>query len=378
MLYREFGKTGEKLSILGFGAMRLPLIDGDDSRINEEEAVKMVRHCIDEGVNYLDTAWPYHGGTSEAFCGKVMKNGYRDKVKIATKFPSWEDGEMMPILDEQLKRLDVDCIDFYLMHALCQNFWAKVKKNDYAKFLREAKAQGKIKHIGFSYHDDIDLFKEIIDDFEWDFVQIQLNYLDDGYQAGLEGMKYAHDRDLGVIVMEPLRGGMLARTELPETIANIWAKADKKRTPAEWALRYVWDLPEVGVVLSGMSTMDQVKENIKIASEAYPLTLTPKENQMISDVKDYFIESTKVNCTNCRYCMPCPHGVNIPECFWAYNHDSQFDDFGKGDFWINGWLTEDQRPDKCTQCGECEEHCPQHIEIRKHLGDILKRYMVKE
>lgn len=374
MLYREFGKTGEKLSILGFGAMRLPVIDNDDSNIDEEKAIRMIRHSIDEGVNYLDTAYVYHGGMSEKLCAKVMKDGYREKVKIATKFPGWVEGDMMPILDEQLAKLEVDCIDFYLLHAMCHEFWGHMKKNDYKSFLDEAKRTGKIKYAGFSFHDDIRLFKEIVDDYDWDFCQIQFNYMDDEYQAGKEGLEYAAGKGLGIVIMEPLRGGMLSRKDLPEEVEKLWKKAPVYRTPAEWALRYIWNYPEIGVVLSGMGTMEQVEENIRTACDALPNSLTEEEQSIIRQVKDFFLSRTRVNCTNCHYCMPCPAGVNIPEHFWAYNHESQFDDFGKAKYWVTDWLKESERASNCVECGQCENHCPQNITIRKHLKDIIVRY----
>ncbi|MDA3955271.1 aldo/keto reductase [Oceanispirochaeta sp.] len=377
MLYRKFGKTNEKLSILGFGAMRLPIIEGDVKHIDEEKALKMIRHSIDLGVNYLDTAWPYHGGNSESFCGKVMQDGYRDKVKIATKLPSWEiksPGDMDRILDQQLERLGVETIDFYLLHSLNAANWANMKKHDYKSFLIRSRAAGKIRYTGFSHHDDIDLFKEIVDDNDWDFCQIQLNYLDEHYQAGLEGMDYAVSKGMGVVVMEPLRGGMLARTEIPEELQSIWDASDTKRSPAEWALRSLWDREKVGVILSGMTTMEQVQENLKVAGEALPGTLTEKENNIIGKAKDYFHSKIRVDCTNCRYCMPCPQGVYIPEIFWAYNHEALFDDFAKAKFWTTGFLKEQQRASNCNSCGQCEKHCPQNIEIRRHLKDVAARY----
>lgn len=377
MLYREFGKTGVKVSQLGFGAMRLPVIDDDYGKIDYEKAVLMVRKAIDEGVNYLDTAWPYHSGTSEAFCAKVMEDGYRDKVKIATKSPVWdvkEPDDFYRFLDQQLDNLKVDDIDFYLLHALSKENWDKCKKGDYTTFLDKAKASGKIKYAGFSFHDDIGLFKEIVDAYPWDFCQIQLNYMDETYQAGLEGMAYAKEKGIGVVIMEPLRGGTLAKTELPKKLADIWGRAKVQRTPAEWALKYLWNNELVDVVLSGMSNMDQVEENIKIASETPIDSLTELESTLIDEAKAFFIEKTVVNCTSCQYCMPCPVGVNIPENFWALNHDSQFDDPGKADFWINGWLSKEARASSCVDCGKCESHCPQNIEIRKYLKLVTKKY----
>lgn len=378
MLYREFGKTGEMLSQLGFGAMRLPTVDNDDSKIDEAKSLAMIRYAIDQGVNYLDTAWPYHGGKSEAFCAKVMKDGYRDKVKIATKSPVWDvkkPEDFDKFLELQLERLEVESIDFYLLHALSVDFWKNCRNADYKSFLDRAKASGKIKYAGFSFHDSMDLFEEIVHDYDWDFCQLQLNYMDEHYQGGLEGMKMANKKGMGVVVMEPLRGGTLSRTELPETLTSIWNEADIKRTPAEWALKYLWNIPEVGVVLSGMGEMWQVEENIRVASETGAGSLTEKENGLIDKAKAFFQEKTVVNCTNCRYCMPCPAGVNIPENFWAINHDSIFDDRGKAEFWINGWLGKEAGPTSCIECGLCEEHCPQGIKIIEMLKLVKDKYV---
>lgn len=377
MLYRPFGKTGEDLSILGFGAMRLPVIDGDVNRIDEDKAIPMIRAAIDQGVNYLDTAWSYHGENSESLCAKVMKDGYRQKVNIATKLPSWlvkKRSDMDHFLKIQLERLEEETIDFYLLHTISAAYWDMYKKEDYKDFLDSAKKEGKIKYAGFSFHDNIDLFKEIVDDYDWDFCQIQLNYLDENYQAGLEGMRYAASKGMGVIVMEPLRGGMLAKTELPAALQTIWDTSDTKRSPAEWALRYLWDYKEIGVILSGMTTMEQVDENIRTASEAHSGSLTDKEQTVISRAKDYFHSKIRVDCTNCRYCMPCPQGVYIPEIFWAYNHEALFDDYDKAKFWTTGFLKKEQRASNCNSCGTCETLCPQTIQIRQHLKDVADRY----
>ncbi|MDC7239826.1 MAG: aldo/keto reductase [Spirochaetales bacterium] len=377
MLYRTFGKTGEKLSALGFGAMRLPVIDGDTSKIDEEKALPMIRRAIDRGVNYLDTAWPYHGGNSEAFCARVMKDGYREKISIATKLPTWlikSPEDMDSYLDKQLERLEVNQIDFYLLHTINKANWDILVNNGYKSFLDRAKASGKIRYAGFSYHDDIDLFKEIVDDYPWEFCQIQLNYLDENYQAGTEGMRYAAERGLGVIIMEPLRGGMLARTELPDELQAIWDRSGTGRSPADWALRHLWNYPEVGVILSGMSTMEQVEENLNTASEAAADSLTPSEREIIADAKAFFHSRIRVDCTNCRYCMPCPQGVYIPEIFWAYNHEALFGDYDKAKFWNTGFLKEHQRASNCNSCGACEKKCPQNIPIRKHLKDVVARY----
>ncbi|MDC7224425.1 MAG: aldo/keto reductase [Spirochaetales bacterium] len=377
MHYRKMGKTGVEVSALGFGAMRLPTVDNKNNQIDEEKAIAMIRSAIDRGVNYLDTAYGYHGGESERLCGKAMKEGYREKVYIATKMPSWEVktyDDLPRLLDEQLEKLQVEYIDFYLLHTLTQAYWDTYKKVDYKRFLKEAKEAEKIKHIGFSFHDNIDLFKEITDDFDWEFCQIQLNYLDDNYQAGLEGMRYAAERDMGVIVMEPLRGGMLAREEIPEELEKIWNKSPRKRTPAQWGLGYVWNYPEISLVLSGMSTMEQVEENIETARTALPQFLSPEEVDLIGEARDFFQSRIRVNCTNCHYCMPCPAGVNIPELFWGYNHDGVFGDFAKGKFWTTGFIKPHARAHNCVECGACESQCPQNIPIMDHLKKITELY----
>lgn len=380
MLYKKWKKSKEEISILGFGAMRLPVIDGDDSKIDEDKAISMIRKAIDKGVNYLDTAWPYHGGNSERVCAGVMKDGYRDKVKIATKMPSWEIetyDDMVRILDEQLERLEVEFIDYYLLHTLTHEYWEKYKKLDYRKFLKESQKAGKIKFLGFSYHDDGILFKEIIDDFDWDFAQIQLNYLDEDYQAGLEGARYAHERDIDIIVMEPLRGGLLA-ADPPEGIKEILRQSPSERSPAEWALRYLWDKPEISLILSGMTADEQMEENIRTASTAAAGHLTADERDTVAQMKQFYLNKIRVNCTNCRYCLPCPSGVYIPELFWAYNHDAIFGDYGKAKFWVAGFVKEGQRASDCVECGACEDHCPQQIPIREHLKKIVEIYEVPE
>ncbi len=372
MLYRRLGKTNELVSILGFGCMRLPLLPGGDpTKIDEEKAIKLVRHAIDNGVNYLDTAYPYHGtgmngkgGASEPFVGKVIKDGYREKVKIATKLPSWlikNRNDMDKYLNEQLERLQTDHIDFYLVHSLNVNTWNTLKENGIKEFLDSALKDGRIKHAGFSFHDKLDLFKEIVDYYDWSFCQIQYNYLDEEFQAGKEGLNYAASKDIGIVIMEPLRGGKLSNN-IPVEAAKAFNKYDKNRSPSEWALKWLWNQSEVAVVLSGMNTMEQIEENIKTASETEINSLSEDENKIIDNVKDIFKSKIKVNCTACEYCMPCPVGVNIPKCFSCYNNQSMF---GKDEQYNN--LPNSQKAFNCIKCGKCEKHCPQKIQIRKEL-----------
>ena len=323
MLYRKFGKTNEMVSILGFGCMRLPLIgEGDPSKIDEDKAVKLIRHAIDEGVNYIDTAYPYHGtgmdkgGASEPLVGKALADGYRKRVKLATKLPSWlikTRADMDKYLNEQLERLNTDTIDFYLVHAINKTTWITLKEAGIVEFLDQAIKDGRIKYAGFSFHDKLDVFKEVVDYYDWSFCQIQYNYLDENFQAGTEGLMYAANRGLGVTIMEPLRGGKLAN--VPNDIKDIFDQASVERTPAQWGLRWVWNHPEVSVVLSGMNETKQISENIESASIAKENSLNANDLETIQKVKEIFTKKMKINCTACEYCMPCPQGVDIPKNF---------------------------------------------------------------
>ena len=382
MLYRKYGKTNEQVSVLGFGCMRLPIIGSDPTNIDEEEAIRMIRHAIDEGVNYVDTAYPYHGtgmdkgGASEPLVAKALKDGYRERVKIATKLPSWlvkTHADMDKYLNEQLQRLQTDTIDFYLVHTIGSHTWPVLKEAGITEFLDQAIKDGRIKYAGFSFHERVGLFKEIVDYYDWSFCQIQYNYLDENYQAGREGLEYAAKKGLGIAIMEPLRGGKLAQN-LPAEAINYFSQAEIKRSPAEWALRWVWDHPEVSVVLSGMTTMEQVVENIKVAEEAKVHSLTAKELRIIDQVKTLFKEKIKINCTACAYCMPCPAGVNIPGCFSIYNDysllGSDADAKKRCSFLYSFRLGTAGQASNCIECGACESHCPQGIEIRNALKSV--------
>lgn len=386
LLYRRYGKTNEMVSVLGFGCMRLPIIGGDPTTIDEEKAIKMVRHAIDEGVNYVDTAYPYHGkgmafgGASEPFVAKALKDGYRERVKLATKLPSWlikTRADMDKYLNEQLERLQTDSIDFYLVHSLGASTWPKLKEASINDFLDQAIKDGRIKHAGFSFHERIGLFKEIVDYYDWSFCQIQYNYLDENYQAGKEGLEYAAQKDLGIAIMEPLRGGKIAEN-LPDDAITFFEQGDIKRTPVEWALRWVWNHPEVSVALSGMSTMEQVVENLKIAQEAHANSLTEKEINIINQVKSIFKERIQVNCTACAYCMPCPAGVNIPGCFTILNDNFIFGASPavqeRHKFLYNFRLDSAAHASNCIECGKCESHCPQSIPIRKELRTVKELF----
>ncbi len=379
MQYREFGQTGEKVSLLGFGCMRLPVINGVHTDIDYNEAIKMLRHAVDKGVNYIDTAYPYHGtgmgsgGASEPFVAKALKDGYREKVNLATKLPTWlckSRADMDRLLDEQLQRLETETIDFYLIHTLNKILWPQVKEY-VGDFIKEAKSSGKIRYAGFSFHDDADTFIDVVDAYDWDFCQIQYNYLDTNFQAGKKGLEYAAQKGLGVVIMEPLRGGGLAGN-IPDDIIDNWKKIDEQRTPVQWALRWVMNHPEVSVVLSGMTTMEQVEDNLKTTETMIPECLTTPELESMEFAKSYFEQRMKINCTGCRYCMPCPSGVDIPQNFTLYNTAYLFDMLPISKVRYNAILPDSSKASRCVECGACEEHCPQNIPIISELKNVVK------
>jgi len=377
MLYRKMPKTGDELSILGFGCMRLPT--KPDGSIDEERGIRQVRSAIDHGVNYVDTAWPYHMGASEPFVGRALADGYRKKVKLATKLPSWlieKREDMDTYLNAQLEKLQTDHIDYYLVHALVGDLWDTVEKLGVADFLDNAKADGRIRNAGFSFHGAAEDFNRIVDAYDWDFCQIQYNYLDEKNQAGTAGLEYAASKGLGVIIMEPLRGGNLTRN-VPPAVKKIWDEAPVKRTPAEWAFRWIWNHEAVTVVLSGMNEEAHITENLRIAGEAHPHSLTPEEMQLVKRVEAKYRELMKVGCTACQYCMPCPEGVNIPLCFEEYNNLGMVKNPEEEMFMYAARLGgavgtgEPSYASLCVQCGQCAEKCPQHIDIPTVLESVV-------
>jgi len=373
MVYRKFGKTNEMVSALGFGCMRFPLQPGGDpGKINEALSIQLLHRAIDDGVNYVDTAYPYHNGQSELVLGKALQNGYRQRVKLATKLPSWlihSRKDMDKYLDEQLKRLGTDYIDFYLMHSMHSYSWPLIRDNGFAEFLDQAIRKGKIRYAGFSFHDELPLFKEIVDSYDWSFCQIQYNYLDEEFQAGTEGLQYAAAKGLGITVMEPMRGGKLAHN-LPEEAIKAFEQTAPGRTPAGWALKWVLNHPEVSVVLSGMNSMEQLEDNLRTAEQTLPGSLTQKEADTIEQVKSILNNRVKIGCTGCGYCLPCPSGVNIPVCFTMYNNYHIFQK--KDDYTI--WLDPPERAGKCVACGKCVTRCPQGIAIPDELKKVKELY----
>ena len=378
MLYRKAPKTGDELSILGFGCMRLPQKDG---RIDEARATRQIRHAIDSGVNYIDTAWPYHAGESEPFVGRVLADGYRERVKLATKLPAWlvkNRADMDRFLDAQLKKLNTSRIDYYLVHSLNGGSWDGIAALGVAEFLDRALADGRIGNAGFSYHGMREDFPRVAGAYPWSFCQIQYNYLDEELQAGTAGLLDAARKGLAVIVMEPLRGGTLAAAP-PPAIDALWSEAERRRTPAEWALRWVWNHPEVTVALSGMNDEAQVEENLRIAADARPGSLTAAEAVLIERVGRKYREITKVGCTGCGYCQPCPSGVDIPGCFDSFNAFHTFGKTREARFQYvlraSGVLSgHPAYASLCSQCRDCVEKCPQSLPIPDLLEQVVSQF----
>lgn len=368
MQYRQFGSLEWQVSALGFGCMRLPTTSDDPKDINAEEATRMIRYAIDHGVNYVDTAYPYHGGAGEPFVGQALQDGYREKVRLATKLPSWKietAADFDRYLDEQRERLQTDFIDFYLLHALKRDHWEKLRDLGVIEWAEGAKSDGRIRYLGFSFHDEYAVFQEIVDAYNgWDFCQIQYNYMDIERQAGQRGLQYAAAKGLAVVIMEPLLGGRLVNP--PDPIQALWNSAPRRRTAADWGLQWLWNQPEVSVVLSGMSTMEQVQENLASADASGIHSLTPEELALVDRVREAYQALCPIPCTSCGYCMPCPNGVDIPRNFMVYNEGVMFAKPEKARESYQ-WVEEEKRANACIQCRECEEKCPQAIPISEWM-----------
>lgn len=372
MQFRKFGNLEWKPSALGFGCMRLPLSGEKSSEIDKHEASRMLEYAINNGVNYLDTAYGYHGGESEKFLGRFLKNGLREKIKLASKLPSWlvkKADDFDTLLNEQLEKLQTEHIDFYLLHALNTRNWTNIRDFGVLEWAETAISDGRIGYLGFSFHDYYEIFKEIVDSYDdWTFCQIQFNYMDITNQAGTRGLRYAASKGIAMVIMEPLLGGRLV--DPPESIQEIWDTTQSKRTPADWALQWVWDQPEVSIVLSGMSTMDHVVENVESANTSGISSLTQDELDLIDAVRDKYIQISPIPCTKCEYCLPCPHGVNIPENFVIYNSGIMYEKIESAQISYNLWFAEEDRANNCQECYECEEKCPQNIKITEWLPKI--------
>jgi len=375
MQYRPFGTTGFQVSALGFGAMRLPLRGPGAGDIDEAQVVRMIRTAIDAGVNYVDTAYGYHDGRSEVVVGQALRDGYRHRIKLATKLPSWRvktAADFDTFLGQQLDRLQTEHIDFYLLHNLNATWWPRMKELGILERAERALRDGRIGALGFSFHDQLPLFKEIVDAYHWNLCQIQYNFMDIAYQAGREGLEYAAGRGVPVVVMEPIRGGQLAQ-ETPPAVAEIWARSAIRTTPADRALQWLWDQPAVTMVLSGMSTMEQVEQNLVSAARSRPDSLPETERVLYLHAKAAYEGLKPIPCTQCKYCLPCPNGVDVPRNFELYNDTVIYGHPEKTQRTYRMFFPAEQHADRCQRCGECEPKCPQNIPIMEWLPQVEAR-----
>ncbi len=374
MKYANFPGTDVKASRLGFGCMRLPTLP--DGSVNRPEAIRMIRGAIDAGVTYVDTAYGYHGGESEKVVGEALKDGYREKVTLTTKLPLWKvekTEDMENLLNEQLSRLQTDHVDFYLAHAVNGERFDAVCALGLLEFMDEMQKKGKIRYPGFSFHDDAETFKRVIDSYPWKLAQVQMNILDENNQATMRGIEYAASKGIGIVIMEPLRGGALTRN-VPREVEALFAAMPEKRSPAEWAFRYLYDRPEIITILSGMSEKAQVEDNLRIFDHAEAGCANDAEKQLFQKVRATYEARVKVGCTGCEYCQPCPQGVKIPRIFRAYDNAAVFDTFER--FYAD--YLKDPTAANCVECGLCESQCPQHISIRQWLKDIHAEAMASQ
>lgn len=374
MQYRTFKKLDREVSLLGMGAMRLP--ETEDGQINEPEAIDIIRSAIDAGINYVDTAFGYHNGKSEGLVGKALRDGYREKVLLADKMPIWlakDEEHMKEMFQTQLERLDTDYIDMYLVHSVNKPNWKRIKKLNLMPFLEEMKAAGKIKHIGFSFHDSYEFFEEVLDSYPWEFCQIQLNYMDKDIQAGVKSLKLAAEKGLSVIIMEPLKGGKLT-TGIPPTVQELWDNAPVKRTPAEWGFKWLANMPEVTLILSGMSSREQLQQNIATVSAADLNVLSDKERELIDKVSDEYNRLIKYSCTGCEYCLPCPQKLKIPDLIDTLNEWNIYGQNPATKMEYIEWVPEGRHASDCISCKACEKKCPQGLpvaQIMKETAEIF-------
>lgn len=382
MRYRTFGKTGEKVSVLGFGTMRLPILDNDMSKIDVPAAMRLLSHAIDNGLNYIDTSWPYHGdiykgGSSEPFVGEVIKSLGRDKIYIATKLPIWavnSRADMDKFLNAQLKRLNTEYVDFYLVHSIRQQVWDRMVSYNLSDFLDKAVQSGRVRHVGFSPHDIPETYRQIMDYYDWSFNQHVCNYYDINFQAGMRGIRQAALRDMGFVAMEPLMGGMLA-SQLPREALDVLDASGIRRSPAAWALRWVWDQPEVSVAISGMNRMDHLNENLRQAQES-DMPMSAEEVAAINRVREILKSKGTIKCIECGKCS-CPKGVGIQMCFEMYNAHDIFNvpavshHHYKGSVKMEGPI---RGAENCDGCGQCKSMCPAGLDIPAELKKVAARF----
>ena len=376
MKYRTMGKLGIQSSAFGLGCMRFNGPASGDSVINEEKAISLIRRAIDGGVNYIDTAYVYLDKTSEIVLGKALRDGYRDRVTIATKMPCEavkNRADMENLLAEELKKLQTDHIDFYLMHGINRQKWEYFKSIGAPEFFDDMKREGKIRYKCFSFHGPYEEFEYIINDWDWDMTQIQYNFMDINNQAGTKGLELAGSKGIPVVIMEGLLGGRLSRA--PENVQALYDAFPVKRSPVEWAFRWLCNHPAVGVVLSGCNEAEQIDDNLRIFDTVEPGIMSPEELQLMNSVREAYISRTRIGCTGCRYCMPCPNGVNIPGIFSAWNNWSLYGTNPKDDWGFRGVLNNNAGADRCIGCGACEVACPQHLNIIESLQAAWKELL---
>lgn len=381
MLYNTLGKTGLEVSRLGFGTMRLPTAK-DNSDIDRSEASEMLKYGIENGINIIDTAYPYHSkeldgdGNSERFVGEFLsENTLRDEVLLQTKSPSWlmeKESDFDYYLDIQLEKLKTDYIDIYLLHSLTEPDWYKVNDLNVLDFLDDCLSSGKVRHVGFSSHIEVDYLIEILDEYpKWEVVMTQMNYLDEYYQSGIMGLDYLKQVNVGSMIMEPLRGGRLVNN-IPKEVQNLWNMAETKRTPVEWALQYLWNRDDVDCVFSGMTSLEQVKENIEIASK--PDIISENDQELIREVARTYRTFLGNKCTRCGYCMPCPHGVDIINCLTEYNIAHMMGDAKASAMQYFSLIDDDSRADSCVDCKECIPYCTQMLNIPEELQKVYEYF----
>ena len=373
MKYRTFGKLGIQGSAFGLGCMRFNGAPSGDSIIDEQKAIGLIRRAIDGGVTYIDTAYVYLDKTSEIVLGKALQDGYREKVTIATKVPPEavnSRADMEEIFASELEKLQTDHIDFYLMHALNKEKWEHFKSIGAREYFDDLKKEGKIRFKSFSFHGPYEEFKYILKDYDWDMVQIQYNFMDIDNQAGTKGLKLAGSLGIPVVIMEGLLGGRLAKA--PANVQALYDAFPIRRTPVEWAFRWLCNHPEIGTVLSGCNEAEQIDENLRIFDTVEPGIMTPEELELMDKVREAYLSRTRIGCTGCRYCMPCPNGVNIPGIFSSWNKVSLYDSDPKEEWDLKNILANGETADKCVQCGACEAACPQSLPIIEALQKAWK------
>lgn len=378
MLYRKFDTLNRDVSALGLGTMRFPTVkDGDQKKVDEVKTVELIRSCIDRGINYIDTAWPYHDGESEVVVGKALLGGYREKVILTTKMPCWlmeTSADFDKYLDQQLEKLQTGYVDFYLLHALFTDRWEKMLAMDVFKWADKAINDGRIRSLGFSFHDGLELFTRILDSYNWGMCQIQYNYVNENVQAGTRGLKYAASKGIPVVVMEPLLGGFLA--DPPGEIGKMIRK--KGKDPVDLALSWLFNRPEISCVISGMSDMEQVKQNVSVAARADVGNISAQDKALVEEVKKLYSSYHVVPCTKCDYCQPCPSGVRIPRIFEIYNESRIEGKHKSGQAMYNWHMKDSEKASSCTGCKMCESHCPQKIGIAEWMERIHGELVFEE